>query len=125
MAAAPRQMTLIGFLQAQNCSNYVGSWRHPATAPDFLSPTYYRRIASALESGCFDLAFFDDRLALPDILGDDYRAAVENGIRVVKMDPSTILTVMGAATRGSVSARPTRPPTTSRSMSPACSRPWI
>ena len=49
-------------------------------------------------SGCFDLAFFDDRLALPDILGDDYRAAVENGIRVVKMDPSTILTVMGAAT---------------------------
>ena len=36
---------------------------------------------------------------MPDILGDDYRAAVENGIRVVKMDPSTILTVMGAGDR--------------------------
>ena len=98
MADAARQMTLIGFLQAQNCSNYVGSWRHPATAPDFLSPAYYQRIARTLEAGCFDLAFFDDRLAMPDILGDDYRAAVENGIRVVKMDPATILNVMGCAT---------------------------
>ncbi len=98
MADAKRQMTLIGFLQAQNCSNYVGSWRHPATAPDFLSPAYYQRIARTLEAGCFDLAFFDDRLAMPDILGDDYRAAVENGVRVVKMDPATLLTVMGTAT---------------------------
>ena len=98
MTTTPRQMTLIGFLQAQNCSNYVGSWRHPATAPDFLSAAYYQRIARTLEAGCFDLAFFDDRLAMPDILGDDYRAAVENGIRVVKMDPATILTLMGAAT---------------------------
>ena len=24
-----RQMKLIGFLQAQNCSNYPASWRHP------------------------------------------------------------------------------------------------
>jgi len=98
MPAPKRQMTLIGFLQAQNCSNYVGSWRHPATAPDFLSAAYYQRIARTLEAGCFDLAFFDDRLAMPDILGDDYRAAVENGVRVVKMDPATILTMMGAAT---------------------------
>lgn len=97
-ATARRQMTLVGFLQAQNCSNYVGSWRHPATAPDFLSPAYYQRIARTLEAGTFDLAFFDDRLAMPDILGDDYRAAIENGIRVVKMDPSTLLTVMGCAT---------------------------
>jgi FMN-dependent oxidoreductase (nitrilotriacetate monooxygenase family) len=95
---AQRQMTLVGFLQAQNCSNYVGSWRHPATAPDFLNAAYYQRIGRTLEAGCFDLAFFDDRLALPDILGDDHRAAVEHGIRVVKMDAATILTVMGMAT---------------------------
>ena len=98
MAVKQRQMTLIGFLQAQNCSNYVGSWRHPATAPDFLSAAYYQRIGRTLEAGCFDLAFFDDRLAMPDILGDDYRAAVENGVRVVKMDPATILAMMGGAT---------------------------
>ena len=33
-----KQMTLVAFLQAQNCSNYVGSWRHPATMQDYRSP---------------------------------------------------------------------------------------
>ena len=95
MASTKREMVLIGFLQAQNCSNYVGSWRHPASHSDFLSPDYYRRIGSALEAGKFQLAFFDDRLAMPDILGADHKAAVEAGVRVVKMDPATILMVMG------------------------------
>ena len=26
-----RQMTLVAFLQAQNCTNFVGSWRHPGS----------------------------------------------------------------------------------------------
>ncbi|MGI9425766.1 MAG: NtaA/DmoA family FMN-dependent monooxygenase, partial [Hyphomicrobiaceae bacterium] len=98
MADDRGQMVLIGFLQAQNCSNYVGSWRHPASHSDFLTPEYYQRIARTLEAGKFHLAFFDDRLAMPDILGDDHRAAVEHGVRVVKMDPSTLLMVMGQAT---------------------------
>lgn len=96
--SASRQMTLIAFLQAQNCSNYVGSWRHPAAATDFLSPEYYRRIARTLEDGLFDMAFFDDRLAMPDIYGDDHRATVEHGVRAVKLDPTVILTVMAMAT---------------------------
>ncbi|MCB1511186.1 MAG: LLM class flavin-dependent oxidoreductase, partial [Hyphomicrobiaceae bacterium] len=70
----------------------------PASHTDFLSPDYYARIGRALEAGKFHLAFFDDRLAMPDILGDDHRAAVENGIRVVKMDPATLLMVIGQAT---------------------------
>lgn len=94
-----RQMALIGFLQAQNCSNYVGSWRHPHSASDFLGPEYFQRIGRALEYGKFHLGFFDDRLAMPDILGSDHREAVKNGIRVVKMDPVTILACMGMATR--------------------------
>jgi len=98
MAASQREMVLIGFLQAQNCSNYVGSWRHPASHTDFMSPDYYARIAKTLEAGKFHLAFFDDRLAMPDILGNDHRAAIENGVRVVKMDPATILMIMGQAT---------------------------
>lgn len=93
-----RQMTLIAFLQAQNCSNYVGSWRHPGAAQDFLTPEYYRRIARTLEDGKFDMAFFDDRLAMPDIYGDDHRATVEHGVRAVKLDPTVILTVMAMAT---------------------------
>ena len=30
-SVAQRQMTLVAFLQAANCSNYAASWRHPAT----------------------------------------------------------------------------------------------
>jgi len=91
-------MALIGFLQAQNCSNYPASWRHPATTPDFLSPEYYQRIARTLEAGKFDLAFFDDRLAMPDRYGDHYSDAVRSGIRVVKMDLTPILMAMGLTT---------------------------
>tara|TARA_R110002096_G_scaffold5159_18_gene24155 strand:- start:7168 stop:8538 length:1371 start_codon:yes stop_codon:yes gene_type:complete len=93
-----KQMALIGFVQAQNCSNYVGSWRHPQARQDFLSADYYQHIARTLERGKFHLLFFDDRLAMPDIFGDDHAASVENGIRVVKMDPLPILANLSAVT---------------------------
>ena len=98
MPAARRQMSLIAFMQAQNCSNYAGSWRHPASTPDFTTPEYYQRIARTLEDGRFDLAFFDDRLAMPDIYGASHRATVENGIRAVKLDPTPVMMAMAAAT---------------------------
>ncbi len=97
--ATPRQMTLVAFLQAANCSNYPASWRHPATAPDFLTAAYFQRIARTLEEGKFHLAFCDDRLAMPDRYGDDFATAVRHGIRVVKMDLIPILTAMGLATQ--------------------------
>src|ERR1700732_1928336 len=50
MALQNRMMTLVAFLQAQNCSNLPGSWRHPATMLDFLTPEYYQRIAGMLEA---------------------------------------------------------------------------
>ncbi len=93
-----RQMTMVGFLQAQNCTNFVGSWRHPKDMQNFTSAEYYRRIGRALEAGKFQLAFFDDRLAMPDLFAGDHAHTVANGIRCVKMDPITILTVMGMAT---------------------------
>ena len=92
------EMALVAFLQAQNCSNYPGSWRHPETMQDYLTPHYYQRIARVLEDGKFHMAFFDDRLALPDILGRDHRHAMEAGVRVVKLDLVSILTAMGLAT---------------------------
>jgi FMN-dependent oxidoreductase (nitrilotriacetate monooxygenase family) len=94
----PRQMVLVGFLQAQNCSNYPASWRYPGTAPDFMTPEYYQRVARILEEGKFHLAFFDDRLAMPDRYGDDFVESVRNGVRVVKMDLVPILMAMGLAT---------------------------
>ncbi|WP_225625846.1 LLM class flavin-dependent oxidoreductase [Streptomyces werraensis] len=98
MSDDSRRMSLIAFLQAQNCSNYVGSWRHPASMTDFLSASYFTRIARTLEDATFDMAFFDDRLAMPDIYGRDHALAVRHGIRSVKMDPTPVLMAMAAAT---------------------------
>ena len=43
-----RDMVMVGFLQAQNCSNFAGSWRHPDSLSDFASPDYYARIGRIL-----------------------------------------------------------------------------
>ena len=93
-----RQMVMIGFLQAQNCTNLVSSWRHPESRQDSTSADYYRTIGKVLEEGKFHIGFFDDRLAMPDLFTNDHRHTVEHGIRCVKMDPVTVLTVMGMAT---------------------------
>jgi FMN-dependent oxidoreductase (nitrilotriacetate monooxygenase family) len=95
---AARQMVMVGFLQAQNCTNLPASWRHPASRTDFLSPDFYREIARILERGTFHLAFFDDRLAMPDRYGGDHAHTVEHGIRCVKLDPIVTLMTMGMAT---------------------------
>jgi FMN-dependent oxidoreductase (nitrilotriacetate monooxygenase family) len=93
-----RQMTMIAFLQAQNCSNLPSSWRHPASMSDFLTPEYYQRIGRILEDGKFHMAFFDDRLAMPDIYGNDYANTVAHGVRAVKLDLVSIVTAMAMAT---------------------------
>lgn len=94
-----RQMVMVGFLQAQNCTNLVSSWRHPESRRDSTSADYYQTIGRVLEEGKFHAGFFDDRLAMPDRYGNDHRHTVQHGIRCVKMDPVTVLTVMGMATR--------------------------
>ena len=67
-----RQMVMVGFLQAQNCTNLPCSWRHPELRDDAHSADYYQEIARVLEAGKFHVAFFDDRLAMPDRYGDDH-----------------------------------------------------
>jgi FMN-dependent oxidoreductase (nitrilotriacetate monooxygenase family) len=98
MSGRQRQMALVGFLQAQNCTNMASSWRHPDGRTDFLSADYYRTIGRVLEAGKFDLGFFDDRLAMPDRYGNDHGHTVQNGIRCVKLDPMVVLMAMGMAT---------------------------
>jgi FMN-dependent oxidoreductase (nitrilotriacetate monooxygenase family) len=93
-----RQMILVGFLQAQNCTNLASSWRHPASRTDSWSPDFYRHIGRVLEAGKFHLGFFDDRLSMPDMYGRDHGHTVAHGIRCVKLDAVTALTVMGMAT---------------------------
>jgi len=63
-----------------------------------MQPEYYQNIARTLERAKFHLAFFDDRLAMPDIYGGDHRATVEHGIRAVKLDVVPIMMAMGLAT---------------------------
>ena len=94
-----RQIVMVGFLQAQNCTNLVSSWRHPASRMDSYSPDYYRKIGQVLEAGKFHLGFFDDRLAMPDRFGGDHAHTVKYGIRCVKMDPVAVLMTMGMATK--------------------------
>jgi FMN-dependent oxidoreductase (nitrilotriacetate monooxygenase family) len=93
-----RQIVMVGFLQAQNCTNLVSSWRHPESRQDSASPEYYREIGRVLEAGKFHLGFFDDRLAMPDRYGNDHAHTVQYGIRCVKMDPVAVLMTMGMAT---------------------------
>ncbi len=94
-----REMILVGFIQAANCSNYPGSWRHPATELGFLTPEYYQNIARTLEAGIFHLAFIDDRLAMPSQYGDSFTESLRHGVRVVKLDLVPIVTAMALATR--------------------------
>ncbi len=93
-----KEMLLVGFLQASNCSNYTGSWRHPETDSNFLDLAFYQNIATTLERGKFHLAFIDDRLAMPSRFGNTHKDAVELGIRAVKLDVVPIITAMGLAT---------------------------
>src|SRR5215471_8978949 len=93
-----RQMILVGFLQAQNCTNLASSWRHPQSRTDSWSPDFYRHIGRVLEAGKFHLGFFDDRLSMPDMYGRNHANTVAHGIRCVKLDAVTVLTVMGMAT---------------------------
>jgi len=93
-----RQMVLVGFLQAQNCTNLPSSWRHPDSRDDSMSADYYQQIARILEAGKFHMAFFDDRLAMPDRYGNDHAHTVEYGIRCVKMYPLIVFTTIGVVT---------------------------
>jgi FMN-dependent oxidoreductase (nitrilotriacetate monooxygenase family) len=94
-----RQMSLVGFMQAGSSTVYSGSWRHPATEHGFLSASYYQKLGRTLEEGCFDMMFFDDRLAMPGIYGGSVAEAVRTGARPIKLDLSIVLGVIAAATQ--------------------------
>ena len=97
--AAPRQLSLVGFLQAGSTTVYAGSWRHPATDHGFLTADYYQQLGRTLEAGCFDMLFFDDRLAMPGIYRGSVADAVRLGARPVKLDLSIVLGTVAAVTR--------------------------
>jgi len=95
---AKRSMSLVGFMQAGSTTVYAGSWRHPATEHGFLAASYYAKLGRVLEEGCFDMMFFDDRLAMPGIYGGSVAEAVRLGARPVKLDLSVVLGVIAGVT---------------------------
>src|SRR3954449_7631737 len=99
MVSSSKQMSLVGFMQAGNATVYAGSWRHPATEHGFLTQGDYQKLGQTLEEGCFDMMFFDDRLAMPGIYGGSVAEAVRRGARPVKLDLSIVLGIVAAATR--------------------------
>src|SRR5271157_6575625 len=99
MASRKEKMALVAFMQAGSTSVYAGSWRHPATEHGYLDASYYAKIGRQLEQGCFDMMFFDDRLAMPGIYGGSVAEAVRYGARPVKLDLSIVLGVIAGATR--------------------------
>ena len=92
------KMALVAFMQAGSTSVYAGSWRHPATEHRYLDASYYAKIGRQLEEGCFDLVFFDDRLAMPGVYGGSVEEAVHYGARPVKLDLGVVLGVLAQAT---------------------------
>jgi FMN-dependent oxidoreductase (nitrilotriacetate monooxygenase family) len=91
-------LALVGFMQAGSTTVYAGSWRHPATEHGFLTAGYYQKLGRTLEDGCFDMMFFDDRLAMPGIYAGSVAEAVRVGARPVKLDLSVVLGIVAAAT---------------------------
>ena len=85
-------------MQAGSTTVYAGSWRHPATEHGFLDASYYAKLGRTLEEGCFDMMFFDDRLAMPGIYGGSVADAVRLGARPVKLDLSIVLGIVAGAT---------------------------
>src|SRR4029077_15182938 len=85
-------------MQAGNVTVYAGSWRHPATEHGFLDQRFYQKLGRTLEDGCFDMMFFDDRLAMPGVYGGSVADAVRLGARPVKLDLSIVLGVIAATT---------------------------
>ncbi|HEY8060498.1 MAG TPA: LLM class flavin-dependent oxidoreductase, partial [Acidimicrobiales bacterium] len=59
----------------------------------------YQDLGRTLEAGCFDLMFFDDRLAMPGIYGGSVAEAVRTGARPVKLDLSIVLGLIAGVTR--------------------------
>src|SRR6202008_63045 len=92
------KMALVAFMQAGSTSVYAGSWRHPATENRYLDASYYAQVGRQLEEGCFDLMFFDDRLAMPGVYGGSVTEAVSYGARPVKLDLGLVLGVLAQAT---------------------------
>jgi hypothetical protein len=76
-------MTVVAFLQAQNCFNLPGSWRHPSTMLD--SPEYYERIAHLKNEVVLD--WMAERLRARPELPERRRETVQHRLNQAMDEP--------------------------------------
>ena len=118
-----RQMALVGFLQAQNCTNLPSSWRHPESRGQFDVGGLLPRDRANSRGRKIPHGVLRRSPGDADRYGNDHAHTVEYGIRFVKIDPLIVLTTMGMATTKLGCGSAPRPPISSRSTSRAVLRP--
>jgi FMN-dependent oxidoreductase (nitrilotriacetate monooxygenase family) len=94
-----RQMHLVGYVLVP-AGEYVGQWRHPFNAPDFLERSSFESIARTLEAGCFDMIFMPDSITMPEGVGESYATAARTGIQgAIQIDAVLAMVAMAGVTR--------------------------
>jgi len=118
-----RQMAMVGFLQAQNCTNLPSSWRHPESRDDSMSADYYQE--DRADSGIRKISHGILRRSSGDAGSLRQRSQAYRRIRhrCVKMDPIVVLTTMGMVTEKLGLASTGSTPISSRSTWRAASPP--
>jgi len=92
---------ILGAFQIMNPNGTVGvSWRHPLnTSLEYLTTSYWTRMARQLEDGGFDFLFFADSYGYPT---DGTGAAIAQGLvdatNIPMADPITLVSAVAAAT---------------------------
>lgn len=95
-----KRMHLAGFLIAGPVTHSHASWRHPASAMNFLDLSYYEGIARTLEQAKFDFLFFADVLAIPRRYADDIGDPLRRGTQgALGLDPTMVIASLISATR--------------------------
>lgn len=94
---ARNQIHLAGYLLSP-ASHFVGQWRHPLSAANFLDRKLWESIGRTLEQGRFDLAFIPDLLGVPE-KGGTSDPLIRRGSRgVIQLEPTQALAVVAGAT---------------------------
>jgi alkanesulfonate monooxygenase SsuD/methylene tetrahydromethanopterin reductase-like flavin-dependent oxidoreductase (luciferase family) len=91
--SAPGDLLHLGFWMLTS-GGHIGSWRHPATAPErLLGIDHYVETARLAEKGKFDMVFFEDTLAARERNGGVFGEASINSL-----DPLVQIAALAGAT---------------------------
>ena len=96
-----KMMHLTGFMAHTPAPHTQLSWIHPPERMPFAwhEPEYWQAIAQTLERGRFDMFFFADQLAAPDVFRGDIADTVRYAVQFPIHDPVVLVPTMAAVTK--------------------------